>query len=334
MTTTGNSPETVTMEHSPPGNPIEVDSTSDYDSDSIKSDLTSVTSSIFNYEYENGRRYHAYQAGKYMLPNDDREQDRLDILHHVYRLTLNGELCRTRLANPQKILDVGTGTGIWAIEIGDQFPSAEVIGTDLSPIQPSWVPPNVRYQMDDAEQEWAFPKNSFDFIHIRGLAGSIRNWPELLRQSYIHLKPGGRIEVSEGRPHMDCDDGTFPKDSYTWKWIEEFYKIAHSVGLEFDMFPQYAGLLRSAGFENVESHEEPTPIGTWPKNKRLKEIGLYFGTSIMAAVDAYSLAMYTRYGNWTVEETQVLIAHVRRELKTNKMHVYTHCSYATAQKPE
>jgi ribosomal protein L11 methylase PrmA len=51
-----------------------------------------------------------------MLPNDDQEQDRLDMLHHVFRLTLGGALCRTRLDNPQKILDVGTGTGIWAIE--------------------------------------------------------------------------------------------------------------------------------------------------------------------------------------------------------------------------
>ncbi len=153
---------------------------------------------------------------------------------------------------------------------------------------------------------------------------------------------------------MDCDDGTFPKESHTWKWIvsldsllfgleehssgmshpstdlylsyqqDEFTKIAHGVGLEFDMYPQYVGLLRSAGFENVESHEEPTPIGTWPKNKRLKEIGLYFGTSFMAAVDAYSLAMFTRYGHWSMEETQVLMAHVRSEIKTNKMHVYTH----------
>ena len=39
---------------------------------------------------------------------------------------------------PGKILDVGTGTGIWAIEMGDDYPSAEVIGTDLSPTQPSW----------------------------------------------------------------------------------------------------------------------------------------------------------------------------------------------------
>ncbi|RJE17286.1 hypothetical protein PHISCL_10377, partial [Aspergillus sclerotialis] len=30
--------------------------------------------------YENGRRYHGYREGEYMMPNDDREQDRLDLV--------------------------------------------------------------------------------------------------------------------------------------------------------------------------------------------------------------------------------------------------------------
>lgn len=53
-----------------------------------------------------------------MLPNDDKEQERLDILHHVFRLTLGGALCRTapELKTPGLILDIGTGTGIWAID--------------------------------------------------------------------------------------------------------------------------------------------------------------------------------------------------------------------------
>lgn len=55
----------------------------------------------------------------------------------------------------------------------------------------SRVPPNVRFQIDDATQEWAFPPNSFDFIHIRCLAGSIRDWPELLRQSYTYALLSG-----------------------------------------------------------------------------------------------------------------------------------------------
>lgn len=104
------------------------------DLDSIDSDLTSLSSSIFNYTYENGRTYHAFRSGSYVrflswapgnglvliivqvLPNDEAEQDRLDLLHHIFRLCLHGELCRTKLSNPQKILDIGTGTGIWAIE--------------------------------------------------------------------------------------------------------------------------------------------------------------------------------------------------------------------------
>ena len=111
---------------------IEADSVSDYDSDSVSSDLTSVSSSIFEYQYENGRRYHAYRAGRYMLPNDEKEQERLDLMHHVFRLALRGDLCLTQLDAPMKILDIGTGTGIWAIQMADEFPAAQVIGTEVT----------------------------------------------------------------------------------------------------------------------------------------------------------------------------------------------------------
>jgi ubiquinone/menaquinone biosynthesis C-methylase UbiE len=59
-------------------------------------------------------------------------------MHHIYNMLLEGRLHVAPLDKPQRILDIGTGTGIWAIDIADQFPEAEVIGTDLSPIQPSW----------------------------------------------------------------------------------------------------------------------------------------------------------------------------------------------------
>jgi tRNA1(Val) A37 N6-methylase TrmN6 len=59
-------------------------------------------------------------------------------MHHIYNMLLGGRLHVAPLDKPQRILDIGTGTGIWAIDIADQFPEAEVIGTDLSPIQPGW----------------------------------------------------------------------------------------------------------------------------------------------------------------------------------------------------
>jgi hypothetical protein len=43
-------------------------------SDAGYSDTTSLTSSILHYKYENGRTYHAYRDGQYIMPNDDKEQ--------------------------------------------------------------------------------------------------------------------------------------------------------------------------------------------------------------------------------------------------------------------
>lgn len=56
----------------------------------------------------------------------------------------------SRVNPPRKVLDIGTGTGTWAIDMGDEFPEAEIIGTDLSPVQPDLVPPNVRFFVEDS----------------------------------------------------------------------------------------------------------------------------------------------------------------------------------------
>jgi SAM-dependent methyltransferase len=171
---------------------------------------TSINSSLLNFKYENGRRYHAYRGGAYPLPNDEREQDRLDLQHHVFRLTLDGDLFRAPIKSgkgPQRVLDMGTGTVIWAIEFADEFPSALVIGNDLSPIQPVWVPPNCKFTIDDVESDWLYTRaEAFDYIHGRGLGGSIGDWPRLYSEVYKHLKPGGWLEMQEYEAWVKSDD--------------------------------------------------------------------------------------------------------------------------------
>lgn len=68
-----------------------------------------------------------------------------------------------QLAN---VLDVGTGTGAWAAEFAERHPEAQVFGTDLSLIQPTYVPPNCQFVNEDSEEGWAF-RFPFDYIHLR-----------------------------------------------------------------------------------------------------------------------------------------------------------------------
>lgn len=52
-----------------------------YETDSNPSISTSLASSMRNYKYENGRRYHRFREGTYNFPNDEMEQDREDLKH-------------------------------------------------------------------------------------------------------------------------------------------------------------------------------------------------------------------------------------------------------------
>lgn len=150
----------IPVQSNDPGSrPIEADlddqdSTFGGDRDSVASSSTSMMSSVTKYPSENGRRYHAYQAGKYLFPTDEQEANRMDIEHHNQLLQLDGKLHLCPVQNPEQILDIGTGSGIWAIDMADQYPNCQVLGTDLSPIQPTWVPPNCKFEVDDLEQDW------------------------------------------------------------------------------------------------------------------------------------------------------------------------------------
>lgn len=71
------------------------------------------------FTYVNGRRYHSEKLinGEYLLPCDEREQDRLDLCHYIFLVLFNGKLNMAPLCeNVKMVLDVGTGTGIWAID--------------------------------------------------------------------------------------------------------------------------------------------------------------------------------------------------------------------------
>ena len=212
-----------------------------------------MTSSILDYKYENGRRYHAYREGAYVLPNDETEQDRMDLHHHVFRLTLGGRLFRAPITgNPQRCLDVGTGTGIWAIEFADEFPGCEVLGNDLSPIQPVWVPPSCKFEVDDVESEWLYrPDEAFDFIHGRGMGGSIQDWPKFYEQAYTHLKPGGWIESQEYETWVSSDDGTIEDCPYVKQWQVVVNDSAEKFGKRMLVAGEQKQHMIDAGFSDV-----------------------------------------------------------------------------------
>jgi ubiquinone/menaquinone biosynthesis C-methylase UbiE len=297
---------------------------------------TSLASTILHYEYTNGRRYHGYRSGAYILPNDEQEQDRLDLLHHIFLLILGGKLHDAPLPRPpQRVLDIGTGTGIWAIDFADENHGAEVVGTDLSPIQPTWVPPNVKFYIDDAEAEWVYGADeAFDFIHCRTMSGSISDWDRLVRQAYAHVQPGGWVEFQEPLAQCECDDGTMDMASDLLQWQVLCHGAAKGFGKDIRAGHTLKQRMLDAGFVDVHEKVVKIPLGPWPKDPRMKEIGRYQREHMAMGIEPYTLGLLGKVLGWSEAECRVLIAKVVSDIRNKALHLYIRFYFVHGRRPE
>jgi hypothetical protein len=50
------------------------------------------------------------------------------------------------------------------------------------------------FEVDDAADEWIYPLEYFDYVHIRNLYGSIDDWPTLYSRVYKWVPPQSEQE--------------------------------------------------------------------------------------------------------------------------------------------
>lgn len=131
-------------------------------------------------------------------------------------------------------------------------------GTDLSPTQPLWVPPNVRFELEDCTQPWTFPEGRFDFVHMRYLFGAVADWNELLRQAYRVTRPGGWVQSCEVDVEIRCDDGSVHADSaFEMFWNMLYSNAGRKLGVTFRPLDDdvQGKAFRAAGFQEIQERD-------------------------------------------------------------------------------
>ncbi|KAJ7674424.1 S-adenosyl-L-methionine-dependent methyltransferase [Mycena rosella] len=146
------------------------------------------------------------ESQRYTLDSrDDFESQRLSTQHRAYSLAIGGKLhpCAFEplLKDGGRVLDIGTGNGIWALELAQRMPGITVVGTDIvevKPIQP--VPANVKFVLHDVLTLPTTPfrdPEPFDVIHVRFLQHAVTDMAGMIRSLRPLLRTGGILLLCE-----------------------------------------------------------------------------------------------------------------------------------------
>lgn len=187
------------------------------------------------------------------------------------------------------------------------------LGTDLSPCQRVPPAPNLQFETDDCCSEWIYPLNHFDYIHVRLLYASVADWPAFYKEcnEYVcahvswdlpantchtsHLAPGGYLEHVEISPILTADDGSIGPDDIFHHCSALAVDASEKFGKPIVIAPLLKQRIIDAGFVDVVETKYKWPIGDWPVDQRLKDIGRWNAQHWLEGLEAWSLRMLTQY---------------------------------------
>ncbi|KAI9740222.1 MAG: hypothetical protein M1834_004800 [Cirrosporium novae-zelandiae] len=293
--------------------------------DGSGSSLTmSLNSEGGGHRFENGRRYHTYHAGQYDMPNDDKEQERLDLQHDIMVEALGGKLQAAPIPEDlQEVLDVATGTGKWCTQFADKHPSARVTGVDLSNMQPGWVPPNCFFEVDDCECDWLY-KRKFDLIHARALSAGWKDWDKLCRQAFAFCKPGGFFELQEiCLIRCDCPSGSHP--------IPPFVEYCNYIG----QAATQKGIIWVDPETNVERMKKIGFVNIHVLSYKAYIVDPLMKKDLLNGLEGFGLSLLTNVLGWSRNQFEVYLTEVRRSIKEGKTkHLYMPIVTIYGEKPK
>lgn len=233
--------------------------------------------------------------------------------HLALKLTMNSlyaqrELVKNTLNRKDRrtsILDVGTGSGIWAVEMAREFPNTDITGIDI--VQPNLlsrpsvvIPPNCTLKVADGTTEIQKFDKAFDIIHFRAAHLGMPNFARvLLEDSAGALKPGGVLLLVHCVPVLLRDDlSAYPvtdegQPGFTF-YQRAFHRICQAhvkkarVKLEPSIF-WHEWLQQSTSFDSVTTEELLVPIGRSVKStsttgRRIREL---YSTNISNLIEAF-----------------------------------------------
>ncbi|KAJ3279552.1 hypothetical protein HK104_001375, partial [Borealophlyctis nickersoniae] len=214
------------------------------------------------------------------------------------------------------VLDVGCGSGIWALEMGTDYPHATIHALDLAPVFPTSIKPtNVHFQIHDATTPLPFPDGTFDLVKMRFLVVGLKKeqWPAVVAELARVTKPGGYVELCEPQWHAVDDVPAMAKlHGFLTTLIQAKGADIH-VASHLDTYLASTPLLATPA--TVKSHTAGFKLD--PTDSRRDRLASLARQDLVAGLKGFKPVL-VGMGSVSSEEYDVLVEEVEEGLKRSE----------------
>jgi metalloendopeptidase OMA1, mitochondrial len=102
-----------------------------------------------------------------------------------------------------------------------------------------------------------------------------------------------------------CDDGTMPEDWPFKEWSETMEGASNNANRPLRIANKLKAWYIDAGFVDVQQKVIRLPINSWPRDQLLKALGTYWAENLLAGLQGFSLALFSRVFGWSKTEIEV-----------------------------
>ena len=100
-----------------------------------------------------------------------------------------------------------------------------------------------------------------------------------------------------------------------------FMKTSADNGMDSSPGPKLEGWMKDAGFERVTGTRRMLPLGTWPADRTLKEVGAWNYLMMSEGLEGIVNYLFGHFLGMSKEEILVTCTKVRRQLNDPKCHI-------------
>ncbi|KAL7917443.1 S-adenosyl-L-methionine-dependent methyltransferase [Trichoderma austrokoningii] len=263
----------------------------------------------------------------YFLPDNSLQ---VNYQHNMTIHILGGRLGQAPVDSQAQVLDVATGTGIWATQYAEQHPESTVLGVDLSIAEPQdSLPENCQFQQLDAETgEW--PPTQFDYIHFGHVLSCFDDTKAVMKKAFDHMQPGGWIEFHDPEMRIIADGGSANGTAFE-ECVQMVIKGARTVGRDLRKPAQYPIWLNETGFVNVQNAKFLLPINEWPENPKLKHVGATYKHNFLGLVESFD--RFLTFAGLSNAEAEDLKERVKKDIHNPQIRAAFPLHITYAQKP-